>query len=89
MVVSALDDFVILGISIDSTQADAEKFIETNDMTWRHVWSPGGWQSEMIKRYRVRGIPRMVLVGRDGVILEHNLSSRNLADKVAEALAQP
>jgi len=41
-------------------------------MPWYNVSLPKGWEDEIAKSFEVRAIPNLVLVGKDGEILENN-----------------
>ena len=62
--------FVVVGVNLDDSRAEAEQFLgehpEFND--WVHVFSGQGWHDPLARELDVYSLPRAVLVDRDGLI---------------------
>ena len=79
--------FEILSVNTGEALDLIEKFREMNwPMPWSHAWLP--WPSEEAERFELPGIPRTILVGRDGTILEarHGVLGSELERMVRRAL---
>jgi len=57
-------------------------------MPWKHAFVEGGFSSELAKAYGVKGIPKAILVGPDGIILATGADVRgeNLEKTLAKHL---
>jgi len=60
------DGLVVVAINVDQERADAERFLTEFHPAFRVAFDPRGTLAE---RYRVRGMPTSVLIGRDGATL--------------------
>jgi thiol-disulfide isomerase/thioredoxin len=66
--------FTVFGVSLDKTEADWKKAIETDKLSWPyHISDIQGWNSKHAAVYGVRQIPTNYLLDGDGVILGTNL----------------
>ncbi len=66
--------FTVFGASLDKTEADWKKAIETDKLSWPyHISDLQGWNSKHAAIYGVRGIPANYLIDGDGVIIGYNL----------------
>ncbi|MDQ7053318.1 MAG: tetratricopeptide repeat protein [candidate division KSB1 bacterium] len=72
-------DVVFLAISIDEGRNVVERFIEKNKYTLPVAHAP-----EIRKKYGVRGIPTLILIGRDGRIHYRTVGFNVESDFVAE-----
>lgn len=76
----------ILGVSLDNNQEDWMKAIEDDNLTWNHVSDLKGWQNEAAQLYVVNGIPHLVILDENNVIVAKNLRGEQLREKIAELL---
>jgi thiol-disulfide isomerase/thioredoxin len=84
-------DVVFLYVSIDDDEKAWRSMIEKKNIEGEHGWSQG-WSSPAPVAYNVNYIPRYVLIGKDGTILDANTSrpsSEETATNISEALALP
>jgi thiol-disulfide isomerase/thioredoxin len=77
--------FEVLAISLDRDMADLQKFMLEKNPPWvvladEHPSNP----PSMASKYGVRAIPTMLLIGRDGRVLDANCRGERLAVKLAE-----
>jgi len=64
-------NFTLLSLSFDAKPEDVVKFREKKwTMPWLHAFVEGGSRSELAQTFEVLGIPKPILVGPDGMILE-------------------
>ena len=59
-----------LYISIDSGEKPWRNAIERMDIEGYHVLSPGGWQSKVCSYFKIRSIPRYMLLDKKGRIAD-------------------
>ena len=51
-------------------------FTKEKDAKWVQLLAPGNWESDVIHKYRVGGVPCMFLIDPDGKILLQNMGLR-------------
>lgn len=77
----------VVSISLDSDRPTFDSFIQENEMSWTHVYQDDqASDADITERYGVVSIPRMILVGTDGVVIESNLRGHALGEAVKQAL---
>lgn len=76
----------ILGVSLDNNKENWMKAIEDDQLTWNHVSDLQGWACAAAQLYAVNGIPHMVVLDENNVIVAKNLRGDALRAKVAEML---
>lgn len=86
-------DVVFLYISLDSKVEDWKKAIDEDKIEGIHLLSQAtsGINTPVAKAYNISGIPRYVIIGRDGRIVDSNAprpSEDITQDKISEALAK-
>jgi peroxiredoxin len=72
--------FEIIGISWDKKEADWEKAIKDEQLTWPHYLNTNGASDSC----RVKAIPAMFLIDDTGVVIAENIRGEELADKLKE-----
>lgn len=75
--------FDILGISLDATMADLNKFIKDESLPWQQVFDHEGKAADP---YNVIYIPYTVLIGRDGKVIGENQKKLLLDAAIRDAL---
>jgi thiol-disulfide isomerase/thioredoxin len=65
-------DVVFLCVSIDRNENAWKKVIEEKEITGVHLISKGDFDSDIAKSYNVKGIPRYIIIGKDGNIVNSN-----------------
>ncbi|WP_438940090.1 TlpA family protein disulfide reductase [Chitinophaga hostae] len=73
-------DVVFLYISVDDKAAAWKKAIADDKIEGIHLLSAGGMNSEVAKAFNIMGVPRYVIIGRDGKIFDSD-ASRPSEDK--------
>ncbi len=75
--------FEILSLSFDQKVDDIYKFRKAKwPMPWDHSFVVNGFNSELAKEFQVEGIPKPILVGRNGKIIatESQVRGQNLLE---------
>lgn len=62
------------------------KAIEDDHLTWNHVSDLKGWSSEAAQLYAVNGIPHLIVLDENNVIIAKDLRGDALKNKIAELL---
>ena len=78
--------FEVVGVSFDS---DAEKWkaaIAEYGIKWLNMSDLKGWGCEAAKVYGIRGIPRSLLIGQDGIIIDKDFRGDKLMKKMDELM---
>lgn len=67
------EGFTVFSVSLDSKQANWEKAIQADNLTWEyHVSDLKGWDNEAARKYEVSSIPQSYLIDGDGIIVAVN-----------------
>ena len=78
----------ILSISLDNDKDAWLKAIKDDGLEWNHVSDLQGWNCAAAKLYGVNGIPHLIVLDENNVIVAKNLRGEALKEKVAELLAK-
>ena len=76
----------IVGVSLDHTREDWIAGIGDLNMTWPQMSDLKYWESPVVETYAIRGIPHTVLLDKEGVIIEKNLTGNRLDEKLGELM---
>jgi len=78
----------IISISLDRAEDEAKykTFIKEKNMPWHHIYDGNYWDAKLARRYGVRAIPTMYVVGRDGKITAASPRGEGLLKAIEEAL---
>ena len=71
----------IVGISMDRSQDDLEKFVNREGISWPQVW--GGTLVESLDKTGIRRIPTYLVIDRDGKLVKQD---RGLSSSLIEEL---
>ena len=77
--------FEILSVSIDRKETDWKKALKEEQMPWKQVLATEAGK-EMMKTYQFSGIPHLVLLDKDGKIIERNLLSTKLDEALQKVI---
>lgn len=85
--------FDVLGISLDNTEEQALSYIDQAEIPWETMFSENederGWDHPMARYYGVNGIPRAILVDREGKVVSMNARGKELARLLRDMLGEP
>lgn len=76
----------IVGISLDVKKEAWQKAIEEDNISWTQLSDLKGWNSSLVAKYGIEGIPYTVLVNKEGKIVAKGLRAENLKNKLEEVL---
>jgi len=78
--------FEIISISLDTDQQRFQRFVRDKRMSWRHVMEGGGWKTRLARKFGVKSIPRMIVIGPDGVCIDASARGRSLDAAIRKGL---
>ena len=85
--------FDIIGICVNENLKEAEKYVQKERIPWPILISKDkskrGWKHPMAVRYGITGLPRAILVDRDGKVVHMNARGRHLAQQLRRMLGEP
>ncbi|MGI9428323.1 MAG: TlpA family protein disulfide reductase [Bythopirellula sp.] len=85
--------FEVLGISLDERREQAESYIRQEEIPWSTMFSDNpterGWRHPMALRYGITGIPRAILVDREGKVVHMTARGANLGRELRRLLGEP
>ncbi len=76
----------IISISLDSNPGKCRQFIRSKRMDWKHAIEGGGWKTRLAQKFSIRSIPRMMVVGPDGVCVQDQVRGAALERAIETAL---
>ena len=79
-----IQDFDMLGISLDVDKKEWQKAIEKDTLKWEQVSDFKSWLTEAVSLFNIRHLPANVLLSPDGKIKAFNLTKEQVEEKLAE-----
>ena len=79
--------FEIVGISLDPDIEALKKYLATNKIRWPQYFDGKTWDNEIVKRFGIHSIPSTVLLDKNGIVLDKDLSGVILRKKVERLLS--
>ncbi|MDL2262301.1 TlpA family protein disulfide reductase, partial [Bacteroidales bacterium OttesenSCG-928-I21] len=64
-------NIVILGISVDEDKSQWENMVKTQNLDGIQLFA-GGWNNQLCEFYKITGIPRFILLDKEGKIINAN-----------------
>ena len=80
--------FEVVGVSFDGDVEKWKAAIAEYGIKWLNMSDLKGWDCEAAKVYGIRGIPRSLLIGQDGIIIDKDLRGDKLMKKMDELLGE-
>lgn len=84
--------FDVLGISLDEEKQAVQQFYEARQIPWKTLFKgdyadgQDGWDHPMAVKYAINGIPRAILVDKEGKVVSMAAYGDTLDEKLAELL---
>lgn len=76
--------FEIIGVSLDTDKQAWERAIEKDKLSWVNLSDLKGWKTSLATHYKIRGIPRNMLLDKNGKIIAIQLRGADLQNKLEE-----
>ena len=70
VIILILSLFLVISISVDSKVKAWKKKVATDNPAWKQYIADGGTDSHFYRTYAIEFIPRFMLIGPDGKIIE-------------------
>jgi peroxiredoxin len=73
----------VVGVSLDDRAAQAQQYMKTNNVAGTHLFQSGengGMNSPLATQYGIMGLPHVILVGRDGRVLNRSIQITELEE---------
>lgn len=78
--------FEVYGVSLDANKPDWVRAIKDWELNWIHVSDLGYWNSSVVPKYQLQGIPATFLLDKEGKIIARDLRGPQLKMKLEEIL---
>lgn len=82
-------DLAILGVSLDSKPEDLVDYLKQNRLPWPQIFEPGGLDSRLANEMGILTLPTMILVGKDGKVVNRGIHITELEREVGNLLSTP
>jgi sulfatase modifying factor 1 len=77
-------DYIVVGVNLDQSRPEVEAFVKDRYKNWIHVFSGKGWDDPLARELDVYGLPRTVVLDREGRLFRWGLPGC-LADAIIKA----
>ena len=67
-------DIAFVSISVDNDKSAWEDMVAEKELKGYQLFAPEAWDSEIIKNYAIRGIPRFIMIDKEGKLVNANAS---------------
>jgi len=77
-------NFQIITISFDKDIKKVKAFLSKKNIPWTNAFETDGFTSEIAKKFEVIGLPKPLLINKDGIIIAegHEIRGKNLLKKL-------
>ncbi len=79
----------VIGVSLDTNLETLRTFVREQGLAWVHICDGAAFESPLVRRYNVQGIPATFLIDGNGRILATGLRGPLLEQTVQTALREP
>lgn len=80
------EGFEVIAISLDKDESSLERFVKQRKLPWPQLFDGKGWDTPLVVKYGITGIPATFLIGKDGKVVDTNLHGPALGKAIAKAL---
>jgi thiol-disulfide isomerase/thioredoxin len=84
----AKQKFQIIGINLDNDPQAAIEFLRSNRIPWEHLYESGGLESSMATNMGIFTLPVMLLVDRNGAVLNRAITVAELDNELGKRAAR-
>ena len=82
--------FTVYSVSLDMDKNAWQKAIQKDNLTWPyHVSDLKRWDSEVVNKYAIQGIPTNVLINENGIIIGKDLRGDALITSLEKLIINP
>ncbi|MEL6898360.1 MAG: TlpA disulfide reductase family protein, partial [Planctomycetota bacterium] len=77
----------VVGVNVDETRGDAEKFLKSNPTNYANLYDDGGMRgSPLAIQLGVQTLPTMLLLNQKGQVVKNNLTVSQLPGQLDQML---
>ena len=76
----------MLGLCLVNDPKDAAGFLRSKNLAWPHLFEDGGLDSRLAKEMGILTLPTMILVGKDGRVVNRNIHPGELDAELKKVL---
>ncbi len=80
-------DIVVVGIALDENKAALQQFLAKKPLNWPQLFEPGGLDGRLAEDLGVLTLPTMLLIDKEGIVVERNILVTDLENKLKEVVA--
>lgn len=74
--------FAVIGVSLDDTHNAWLLGLRRLQLGWMNTWDTKSWKGMAAMYYKIKSIPRYVLLGEDGTVINSNIDGDNLEESI-------
>lgn len=78
--------FYPVGVNLDNDPKDANSFLRGKSYAWPQLYETGGLEGRLAAELGVLTLPTMILVGKDGRVLNRNIHAGELDTELKKIL---
>ncbi len=78
--------FEIIGLSLDDEPGAPKRYVEEKGMNWVHGFLGNWMQTDVPNKFKVGGIPAIMLIDPEGKLVAVELRGRAIRDAIEKAL---
>ena len=78
---------MVVGIALDGDKSALQRFLQAKPLNWPQLYEPGGLDGRLAEELGVLTLPTMLLLDREGVVVERNLMVTDLESSLKSILA--
>jgi len=82
----AKDGLIIIGVSLDNKPEDLANYLKEHKIPWPQIFEPGGLDSRLANEMGILTLPTMILVGKDGKVVNRSVHITELEREVGNQL---
>jgi thiol-disulfide isomerase/thioredoxin len=80
-------DIVVVGIALDEDKSALQQFLAKKPLNWPQLFEPGGLDGRLAEDLGVLTLPTMLLIDKEGIVVERNILVTDLENKLKEVVA--
>jgi hypothetical protein len=78
--------FYPIGINLDGDAKEATSYVRQEKLAWPQLYEQGGLDSPLATNLGVLTLPTMILVGKDGRVINRNINAGELDAELKKLL---
>ena len=81
--------FSVIGVNLDSKQKNLTDYLAENKLPWPQIFEEGGLDSRPANHFGILTLPLMVLVDKEGKVVDRNVQVSELEEAVKKLIGNP